>query len=94
MHPEAVVCIFTRTARNADADRSEVPGFLELDEQEGSRMATDKRMNATQWAQACAADGEFMLAARHWTGGLRLRIGDEALELTVQDGAVTPTSNA
>ncbi len=55
-------------------------------------MATDKRMNAAQWAQACTADGEFKLAARHWTGGLRLRIGDEALELVVQDGVVNTTS--
>lgn len=56
-------------------------------------MAKDKRMNATQWAQACAADGEFNLAARHWTGGLRLRIGDEVLELPVNDGAATVPSN-
>jgi len=67
---------------------------VELDAGEGNRMATDKRMNTTQWAQACAADGEFLLAARHWTGGLRLRIGDEALELTIQDGAVDTTSSA
>ena len=56
-------------------------------------MATDKRMNATQWAQACTADGEFKLAARFWTGGLRLRIGDEVLELAVDDGAANAASS-
>lgn len=40
-------------------------------------------------ARACAADGEFMLAARYWRGGLVLRIGDTALALTVDDGTVT-----
>ena len=44
---------------------------------------------AGQWAQACASDGEFALAARHWTGGLRLTVGDAALALRVDDGAVS-----
>lgn len=44
---------------------------------------------AEQWAQTCAADGEFALAARHWNGGLRLRIGDTSLDLEVSDGVVT-----
>ena len=51
-------------------------------------MAQDTRMNATRWAQACAADGEFQLAARHWTGGLRLRIDEAVLELVIVDGSV------
>ena len=46
--------------------------------------------DAGQWAQACAEDGEFMMAARHWTGTLRLDIGDESLELNLDDGAVAP----
>jgi len=37
----------------------------------------------------CAADGEFGLAARHWTGGLRLEIGDEVSGFTVRAGAVS-----
>lgn len=41
------------------------------------------------WAQRCAADGEFALAARHWHGGLRLRIGDRTLALTVRNGVAT-----
>ncbi len=53
-------------------------------------MGTDKRMNAIEWARACSADGEFQLAARHWTGGLRLRIGDELLALAVIDGSASP----
>ena len=39
------------------------------------------------WAAACAADGEFRIAARHWNGGLRLGIGDRELAITVTAGA-------
>ena len=39
-----------------------------------------------EWATRCTADGEFRLAARHYTGGLRLNIGDRRLELSVHDG--------
>jgi hypothetical protein len=35
----------------------------------------------------CSADGEFGVAARFWTGGLRLEIGEPVLGLTVADGA-------
>lgn len=42
--------------------------------------------NATQWAERCLNDGEFMLAARFWNGGLTLNIGDEALSLPVNNG--------
>ncbi len=37
-------------------------------------------------ATLCRNDGEFMLAARHWTGGLRLIMGDESLFITVKNG--------
>jgi pimeloyl-ACP methyl ester carboxylesterase len=40
--------------------------------------------------QACAADGEFRLAARHWTGGLALTIGDVGLALAVENGEPRP----
>jgi pimeloyl-ACP methyl ester carboxylesterase len=45
---------------------------------------------AEVWADACAGDGEFELAARHWSGGLRLIAGDTTLDLTLDDGAVSP----
>ena len=45
-----------------------------------------------EWARACAADGEFALAARHWTGGLTLVIGEAELSLRLTDGAVSPGS--
>ncbi len=41
---------------------------------------------SSDWNQRCAEDTEFLLAARHWTGGLRLAIGDEALTLGIKDG--------
>jgi pimeloyl-ACP methyl ester carboxylesterase len=42
---------------------------------------------AQAWAQLCADDGEFMLAARHWNGGLKLNIGEREVALAVTDGA-------
>ncbi len=39
-----------------------------------------------QWAQRCAQDGEFQLASRNWTGGLRLRVGEQRLVLRCKDG--------
>lgn len=43
---------------------------------------------AEKWAEACAADGEFQLAARHWNGGLSLVVEGNSLDLMVTDGAV------
>src|SRR5471032_1835736 len=37
----------------------------------------------------CAADGEFRLAARFWTGGLRLEFGDHEVGFAVADGVPT-----
>ena len=47
-----------------------------------------------QWQTLCASDGEFMLAARHWNGGLELSIGGSSLVLGLNDGkpAATPLS--
>lgn len=42
--------------------------------------------SSQQWADRCAADGEFRVAAKHWSGGLTLRIGDDALSLGVEGG--------
>ena len=39
-----------------------------------------------EWAAKCAGDGEFMQAARHWSGGLTLVMGDASMGLTVADG--------
>ena len=41
------------------------------------------------WAQRCAEDGEFQLAARHWNGGLVLDIGADSLHLKLEDGEVS-----
>ncbi len=49
---------------------------------------------ATQWAARCAADGEFQMAARYWTGGLVLEIGNHTLALQLSDGAVRPGAPA
>ncbi len=50
---------------------------------------------AEKWADKCANDGELMMAARHWTGGLKLGIGDAELAIQFEDGSVKPgrTSN-
>ena len=42
----------------------------------------------TTWAAACAADGEFRMAARYWRGGLVLEISGETLALRLDGGAV------
>ena len=47
---------------------------------------------AQQWAERCLNDGEFMLAARYWNGGLTLNIGDKAVSLPINNG--TPDSTA
>ena len=41
-------------------------------------------------ATLCAADGEFRIASRHWTGGLRLEFGSEAACLKIEHGVVGP----
>ena len=41
-------------------------------------------------AAKCAADPELQLAARHWTGGLRMTIGDQVTGYTVTGGVISP----
>jgi hypothetical protein len=41
-------------------------------------------------AELCRGDGEFRMAARYWTGSLRLANGDDVIELRLEDGAVSP----
>ena len=40
----------------------------------------------TEFQARCADDGEFRLAARHWSGGARFRIGEQTLSLRLRDG--------
>lgn len=42
--------------------------------------------SSEEWKSRCHKDGEFMLAARHWDGGLKLNIGNSTLELFLCDG--------
>lgn len=41
-----------------------------------------------EWATRCGEDGEFQIASRGWTGGLRLVCGDAEIGIRVADGAV------
>ena len=41
-----------------------------------------------QLANRCRADGEFGLASRYWTGGLRLDFGESVAAITIVDGDV------
>jgi pimeloyl-ACP methyl ester carboxylesterase len=41
-----------------------------------------------EWASRCTRDGEFQLAKRYWTGGLRLRIGRDEIGLRLEDGVL------
>jgi pimeloyl-ACP methyl ester carboxylesterase len=47
------------------------------------------QLNNENWAQACANDGEFLQAARHWQGGLVVGIGQEKIGLCLDDGQVS-----
>ena len=40
------------------------------------------------------SDGEFLLASRHWSGGLSLNIGERRLNLPMQDGQVAMHANS
>lgn len=42
-----------------------------------------------EWARRCANDGEFLIAARHWNGGIRLCIGERELQVQVTAGVVS-----
>ena len=50
-------------------------------------MGEDQTSRLDRLPELCAADGEFRLLARHWTGVLRLGVGDRHLDLRVRDGA-------
>ena len=51
-----------------------------------------EQMSAEEWAARCAQDAEFLLAARHWSGGLRLRMDEHVLALFVVDGQALESS--
>lgn len=51
-------------------------------------------LSEQEWASRCAQDGEFMMAARHWQGGLTLRIGHLTLALHVRDNLVQPGAHS
>ena len=40
-------------------------------------------------AALCADDGEFRIASRHWTGGLRLEFGAQAAGVKLEQGAIS-----
>jgi pimeloyl-ACP methyl ester carboxylesterase len=49
---------------------------------------TDHPARASQsLAALCAGDGEFRIASRHWTGGLRLEFGAQAACVRIEQGA-------
>ena len=39
-----------------------------------------------EWSERCAQDGEFMLAARNWNGGIALSVGETRLQVGVAGG--------
>ena len=52
----------------------------------GLDMLGENGLTTEELASRCAADGEFRLAARHWTGGLRLESPETEIGLSVVDG--------
>lgn len=53
------------------------------------KSAVDALPTSEQLAEICSSDGELRLASRHWTGGLRLRIGEAPLDLRFENGVVS-----
>ena len=51
-------------------------------------------LTAEELAAACNADGEFVLAARRWSGAVRFRIDDHVIGLSLRDGVAGPWSTA
>jgi pimeloyl-ACP methyl ester carboxylesterase len=51
-------------------------------------------LTAEELAAACNADGEFVLAARRWSGAVRFRIDDRVVALSLRDGVAGPWTNA
>lgn len=47
-------------------------------------------INSAAWAQRADVDGEFLMAARGWTGGLRVEVDDAVTGFTIDDGRPTP----
>lgn len=52
-------------------------------------VPTDSPSLASRLAARCAADGEFRLAARYWTGGLVIDLASQPLSLRLEDGIVS-----
>jgi pimeloyl-ACP methyl ester carboxylesterase len=50
--------------------------------------------SAQEWKQRCQADGEFTMAARHWNGGLTLKLGDESLSIYLNDGVLADSTQS
>ena len=53
-------------------------------------MPLDQSPLSPDLAARCAADGEFRLAARHWTGGLRLETPGQTLGVVLVGGDARP----
>jgi pimeloyl-ACP methyl ester carboxylesterase len=51
-------------------------------------------LTSAEFGRRCAEDGEFRLAARRWTGGLRLERGGVAIGVALTDGEVGPSTPA
>lgn len=52
-------------------------------------MAGQERRTSEALAKACTGDGEFRLAARHWSGGLRFETSSGAFGVRLADGEVS-----
>jgi pimeloyl-ACP methyl ester carboxylesterase len=53
-------------------------------------MPLDESSLSPELAARCAADGEFRLAARHWTGGLRMETPTQTLGVALIGGDARP----
>ena len=56
-------------------------------------MSLDHLISSNQLAERCNNDGEFKIAARFWTGGLRFKIGDQELALAIDNGVASAATD-
>ncbi len=52
-------------------------------------MSVPNLVSSQELAEICNKDGEFRLAARFWTGGLRMILGEKELAVSVDNGVAS-----
>ena len=52
-------------------------------------MSLEHLVSEEELAELCNKDGEFGIASRFWSGGLRLVMGEKELAISIEDGVAS-----